>query len=402
MRHQIKCNLIVASDYSIGKYKSFVKDLSLIMQFTTTDMRIFIERKTMELKNTQQLQHQLKLTQEMRTSIQLLAFSTNELIEYIREEAENNPVVDSDQLISDLARHNEEIDSYAGQRFQDSDELQKNKDYQLESITDSVSMCDFLEEQLDRQKLSEPVLNAALWIINSLDKDGYFLDEDFLPEPFHPYYAEALEAVQSLSPAGIGSRSLSESLLIQADRSGIDDPVLKQMIRKNLRQLADHRFDELNSIYRIKNSRDYLEIIRSFNPRPASGIPQYEAPQQITVDIFFEKDETGRVIPRLNDRYIPTLTINTGYTELIERLDEESKDIYLNYTNRISYLNQSILKRNDTLIRVSQAIIERQKRFFQGQSQYLGPLTLNEIAVDIGNHVSTVSRAVRDKYVSFN
>ena len=199
----------------------------------------------MELKNTQQLQHQLKLTQEMRTSIQLLAFSTNELIEYIREEAENNPMVDSDQLISDLARHNEEIDSYAGQQFQDSDELQKNKDYQLESITDSVSMCDFLEEQLDRQKLSEPVLNAALWIINSLDKDGYFLDEDFLPEPFHPYYAEALEAVQSLSPAGIGSRSLSESLLIQADRSGIDDPVLKQLIRKTLRQLADHRFDEL-------------------------------------------------------------------------------------------------------------------------------------------------------------
>lgn len=354
----------------------------------------------MELKHTQELQHQLKLTQEMRTSIQLLAFSSFELIDYIREEAENNPVVDSDEILNDLGRQNEELHTYMRQCQKNTEALQKSKDYEMQSLITQGSMYEYLEEQLEQLELTEPVLNTALWIVNSLNKDGYFMDEAFLPEPLHPWLDEGLQAVQSLTPAGIGARSLSESLQIQALRKGLTDPVLQKLIKEDLALIGERRFEELNAKYGIKNSPEYLELIRTLEPRPASGIPDFEPPQHITVDVFFEKDEEGLMRPRLNDRYIPTLQVSPVYSNLLEHLDEDTKGIYLNYMNRVSYLNQSILKRNETLLRVSQAIINRQQAFLSGESQYLGPLTLNEIAEDIGNHVSTVSRAVRDKYVS--
>lgn len=356
----------------------------------------------MELNHTQELQHQLKLTQEMRTSLQLLAFSGTELLDYIMAEAENNPVVDPDQVIRDVSCQSEELSSYSRRCLPDADELQKGKDYEMQSLTSQGSLYDFLEEQLDQLKMPEPVENTALWIVNSLNQDGFFLDEAFLPEPFHQSYEEALSAVQSLSPAGIGARSLSESLLIQARRKGLKDPILLQMIREDLVLLGERSFLTLNVKYGIQNASDYLTMIRSFHPRPASGIPNYEPPQHITVDVFFEKDDEGFISPRLNDRYTPTLTIPPVYSSLIADLAEETKGIYLNYLNRVSYLNQSILKRNETLLRVAQAIIRKQRGFFTGESQFLGPLTLREIAEDIGNHVSTVSRAVRDKYVGYD
>lgn len=271
----------------------------------------------------------------------------------------------------------------------------------MQSITNPVSMYEYLEAQLEESNAKEPLRSAARWIINSLNQDGYFLDEDLVPSDLRAWYPEALHTVQEFTPPGIASRGLKESLLIQARRSGLTDDILYQIIEEDLEQLGERRFDQLNKKYRISDSARYLDVIRSLNPRPAAAIPDYQPPQYITVDVYFEKMQ-GKITPRLNDRYIPNLKVHPQYTSLVGQLDEGTRSTYLNYMNRVNYLNQSIHKRNNTLLSVCGAIIERQSGFFDGTLTYLAPLTLNDIAQDIGFHVSTISRAVRNKYISYN
>lgn len=355
----------------------------------------------MELKHTQQLDNKLYMGMEMRTSIQLLACSSLELLEYIQNEVENNPAIDSDQLVCDLGQNLDDIDCYSGTTRNDPEALEKSRDYQMQTLTSPVTMYEYLEEQLEETGVNEPIRTTALWIINSLNQDGYFLDEDLLPSDLRPWCPEALRLVQKLHPPGIAARDLKESLLIQAEQRGLTDPVLHQIIREDLDLLADRKFDLINRKYHISDSSRFLDLIRSLNPRPASAIPDYEPPQYITVDVYFETAERA-VTPRLNDRYIPNLKIHPAYPSLVGQLDEAARGTYANYMNRVNFLNQSIHKRNNTLLSVCRAIIDRQSAFFDGTSNYLGPLTLNDIAQDIGLHISTVSRAVRSKYISYN
>lgn len=354
----------------------------------------------MELKNTQKLDQQLYLGTEMLTSIQLLAFSSLELLDYLQNEIENNPAIDSDDLVCELSKANVDIDCYEETGSYDQEKLESVYDFKMQSLTTPVTMAEYLEGQLEENKFDEPVRNAALWIIHSLNPDGYFMDEDLMPRDLHGYLKAGLEAVQSLSPPGIGARNLAESLKIQARCLGIEDKVLYQMIEEDLNLLAERKFEALKRKYGISDGYKYLEMIRSLNPRPASAIPNLQPTQYITVDAYFEK-VNGVISVRLNDNYIPRIKVNSGYSELLSQLDGEAKGTYQNFATRVSFLNQSIQKRNKTLLSVCEAIIQRQAAYFSGRSHYLAPLILSDIAEDVGLHLSTVSRAVQGKYVSY-
>jgi RNA polymerase sigma-54 factor len=266
----------------------------------------------------------------------------------------------------------------------------------------------YLEMQLGEMDLEDDLLSMAERILTSLDTNGYLTTslEDLLPpnsdEAKLALARRALEVVQSLDPPGVGARDLRECLLLQLRPEMPYYDEVKTLVSGHLEDLRDNRLPTIQrktgySIPRIQAAWDQL---RKLNPKPGADFTATIAPT-VTPDIFLEAQDDGSYKVVIEEGRVPSLRISSYYRKRLLSGDAtaEEREFIKRKINAAQWLIESIQQRRNTLTRVAQAIVDHQTRFLDEGPESLEPLKMQQIADKVGVHVTTVSRAVDDKWI---
>lgn len=280
------------------------------------------------------------------------------------------------------------------------------------------SLTDYLHHQLSWFELEEPVRRMAERIIYSLDTNGYLKTplEELLPT-LPPdangdvrsqrgqqllVAEQALRIVQRLDPPGVGARTLKECLLLQLTPGMPFYEELRVLISNHLEDMENNRLPQISKKtgLSIETIQEVWHELRKLKPKPGADFNESTVPS-VTPDVFVERNDDGKYVVRLEDGQLPSLYISPYYRKLLrdEGTSPETREYIKRKVNSAQWLIESIEQRRSTLTRVAQAIADHQTRFLEDGPEYIEPLKMQQIADKVGVHVTTVSRAVDDKWI---
>lgn len=360
-------------------------------------------------------EQKLIMTQQMQLSIKLLQMSTYDLREYIENEFVENPIlegdfdfVQEDKAYEDKIDYKEmikylEFDNYSSQSY---GEYNKDEDVSpFNFISQKESLTEYLNNQLIESDEDEYKKAIVSYMIENIDSRGY-LDmplEDICKELNISLELgqEALEILQDLEPDGIGARNLKECLKIQLIKLGILDDNLERIIDEYLDLIADNKFNVIAKNLKItpKEAQDLGDIIKKLEPKPSRGFYTGEEVKFIIPDAAIRKID-GQYFVIMNDGVIPRLSISSIYKDILNNKDDKTTENYVKEKlNNAMFLIKSIEQRKGTLLRILEKVVDKQMEYFDKGQKYLRPMTLKDMAEELGIHESTVSRAIKDKYI---
>lgn len=370
------------------------------------------------LKITQE--QKMILTQNMQQSIKLLQMSMHDLREYIDNEYSENPVLEIDESgninedyqIDSHMKNNEElkpkelIDDIDG--YREKEEINYSKDEQaspLNFIEKKKSLKEYLYEQLLEVDNDQYTVGIAKYIVESLNSRGYLeiSTDEIAKELKIPKYdvEEGLKVVQSLEPYGIGARNIHECLLIQSLRLNILDDIIEKMILYHLEDVAKNKYDVMAKEFKISPSeaQRYCDLIKGLEPKPSRGFYTGDEVKYIVPDAEV-KNIDGELYIIMNDSVLPRLMVNKTYKNVLtDNSDIETNAYVKDKINKAVFLIKAIEQRKNTLYKVLECLIDKQREFFMKGPAYIKPLTLKDVGQEIKFHDSTISRAIKDKYV---
>ncbi len=270
------------------------------------------------------------------------------------------------------------------------------------------SIQDHLLEQFRFFSCAPEIREFAEFLIQNLDGNGRLpgtlekMVEDFA-KPISPDDAQAaLSMIQRLDPPGVGARDLKECFLLQIGPHTPMRDVLITLITSHLEDLAENRLPviERKTGYSLDVIKEAREELQHLNPWPGRDFEAAPAPNVIP-DIAIELDASGKYVVRLEDEYTPRLNISRKYQQILANgeADPKTKEYIKRKIESARWLIESIEQRYNTLKRVAQAIVDHQTAFLDKGPEFIVPLKMQQIADVVGVHVTTVSRAVDDKYV---
>lgn len=354
--------------------------------------------------------------QELRQSISiqqiqyvtLLQMNIQELNERLNELEAENPLIDvltpnpgvTQEEASPLAtaqwlvskpvlRPDEDPADYTGGQSEPSQ--QSDDPYDLQA---------YLRNQFDFS-LTRVELSILEKLIYSLDENGYLaITAEQAAQTFSVDLVLAQEAIaylKTLDPAGIGAKDLAETLIIQLERRGFDDPLAFRLITDYLQELPRGHFQKIAAALgcSAQKVRDLYALIKTLQPRPAYCFGSRPAVYILPDVTVIEKD--GVLSCCYNDRYSAQINVNRSYLSLCEK-SEEVKDYVERKLSQAMWVAKAIKTRRDTIEQIAEAITRRQTEFFLRGGDIL-PLRLQDIAAELGVHESTVSRSVNGKYI---
>lgn len=278
-----------------------------------------------------------------------------------------------------------------------------------------TSIQDHLSEQIRFAPLSERDQVIAETIIDAVDDNGYLLDGvDVLIDGLNrdvvdpddqfalDEFETVLHLVQNLDPAGCAARDASECMSIQLSQLKGSDVVdhAQAIVRRHLDLLAAHDFARLRRQLKINEEQlqEAITLIRSLNPRPGRQIVN-DHDEYIVPDVFVKKVK-GVWRVELNPDIAPKLGINALYAGMVKRADKSDDNNFMrNHLQEARWFIKSLQSRNETLLRVATAIVERQRSFLEYGDEAMKPLVLRDIAEHLGLHESTISRVTTHKYI---
>jgi RNA polymerase sigma-54 factor len=273
-------------------------------------------------------------------------------------------------------------------------------------LSSPVTLGDHLRSQLSVSLASDNVRDAAESIIGNLDEDGYLSAslEEIASVGGHTRedVEAALKVVQSLDPAGVGARDVRECLLLQIESENGKGGVAWQIVSNHMRLLETRQHKELAKA--LGRPMEHIEIavrrIHHLNPRPGLRYSGAGA-RAVAPDVLFFKDGDDFII-QMNDEDVPQLRLNAQYRKMLDRDNGATKEVrdYVRerYVSAIQ-LMKNIEQRKQTIYKVCQAIVGRQRQFLEHGLDHLKPMMIKDVAEEVGVHPSTVSRAVANKYV---
>jgi len=401
------------------------------------------------------LKQEMKINPRLYQAMDLLYMPLLDLQQHLKQELLNNPFLDlvesdvEEQTVEqekDKEKEEDEIDweeillngfETGGRR----EEYEDREYYEPVSI-DTKDLGDHLHDQLTLLRLSERELLLGEEIIGNVTDEGYMacsLGEivqslnDFMADSggdwagMEPYSMEEAEemlrTVQAFDPAGIAARDLRECILLQLrdqavqeiqQETGEGDPPAEEVKRRLeaslafrvvdrfFDQLINHRWSEISKELSItpRDVQNAADEVAKLDPKPglkyASGGDNYIIP-----DLIVEKIE-GEYLVFLNDTSLPRLKLSRTYRDIAKdkkKFQGENKEFISNKLNSANWMIQAIEQRRQTMLKVMNFIVDRQRDFFDKGVQFLKPLTLREVAEVIDMHESTVSRVTNEKFV---
>ena len=355
------------------------------------------------------------LSQKMIQSMEILQMSCQELNEYIKDVALENPVVDIEDgyeipdKAADLVKKLEWLDSidernriYYRQEYGEESEDKRLMDY---SENTGEELSEYLWHQLLTVELSDIQYDVIRYMLYCLDSKGYMEEplEDVAKrfEVEVSFVEEQLKILQSLDPAGVCARNLKECLMLQLERNHPNQEVAKVIISDYLELLAKNQLHVIAKKMKLSMDDiiDACNLIKELNPKPGSGFDARGHLKYITPDVTVVKLSNYYEI-LLNEYTYPKIGINHFYKKILENeTSKETQSYIIDKIRQAEWIQNCIGQRNSTLMRVSKTIVDYQNEFFKCGTGHLKPLRLQDVAQMLDIHESTVSRAIRDKYL---
>ena len=275
----------------------------------------------------------------------------------------------------------------------------------MDSLAEEETLQSHLEQQVRTSALPRDTELAALQLIEYLDEHGRFTASpvDIATAQNIPpaLFRRALKAVQELEPAGVGATSLQESLIIQLRRWGEEDSLAMQLLQKCWDDLVNHRYE--SAARKLSTDTKLVQLaarrIARLNPDPGSHFARVE--QNIVSPDLIVYRKGDELDVQLTGVGIPRLALSAGYRNMMaEHAEKPELRQYLSRCFREGRdLMRAIDQRQQTILAVTKAIVAHQRDFFFHGSCKLKPLRMEDIAADTGLHVSTISRAVNEKFL---
>lgn len=387
----------------------------------------------------QRLSQQQKLSPQQIQYQKLLQLNTLALEQRIKTELELNPILEEvleEEVVQDEKKDEEsadEFEDYEKEEF-DVEDFMNDRDFEGDKINRSTdeetfypvapareSLNEHLLKQLSLLNLDENWYTLGEEIIGNLDEDGY-LKRNFneLVNELRMFnYVDIsdeeaeklLKKIQLFDPVGIASRNLQECLLIQL-RASKFDPYYKYLAEQLLQNYFDdftkRRFDLIKQKMNLTDEtlKAAVDLIQRLNPKPGEGNIDSAELNQITPDFVIEKEDDNFTIT-LNDRSMPSVTVSKTYLEMFNnnrrsKKSQREKETYKFLREKFEsakWFIACIQQRRETLMKIMQAILERQYQFFEKGPKLLKPMIYKDIAEEINMDISTISRVVNGKYV---
>ncbi len=386
-----------------------------------------------------QLKQEMKINPRLYQAMDLLYMPLLDLQQHINQELLNNPFLELEapaaeaELTSEKEKEKEKEDEEidweeilldgfdAGGRKQEYEQ----KEYYEAVPVETRDLADHLRDQLMLLPINEREQLLGEEIIGNIDDDGYLtcsVEEVLGPlnewmkeqgqewanteaeaEPFSLEEAEKmLLTIQGFDPPGIAARDLRECLLLQLREIEEQDSLAYRIVDTYYDQLINHRWSEISKELGVsqKEVQTAADEVSKLDPKP--GL-KYAAPKDdyITPDLVVDKVE-GDYLVFLNDTNMPRLRLSRAYREVARdknKFKGENKEFISNKLNSANWMIQAIEQRRQTMLKVMNFIVDRQREYFERGVQYLKPLTLREVAEVIDMHESTVSRVTNEKFV---
>ena len=354
--------------------------------------------------NTSQKVAQI-LSAQLMQHLEVLQCSTYELEQYIVEKATENPLL---VVVDAQAKSNyEDIMQLAKcslNTFSFNCYTARNEHINLMEmkLAEKESYEQFLLEQVPmHENLSVIDLKILTFLIQSLD-ERLFLDVSFafVAKKFNttlPHVEAIVDLLQTFEPVGVGARSYTEYLLIQIDRDPFAPEMAARFIQSDVKLVATQAIKQLSRKYSMPLQEVQKTVMYIQNLKPAMPGDTFETIPYVTPDITI-KEIAGEWIIQLNRHYLPTVSIDESYVTLLKN-DTNYKTYYRNSMKDALALLQGIEQRDKTMYEVARWLVELQTDFFKYGLEAIKPMRLKDIADALGVHESTISRAVRGKYV---
>ncbi len=401
------------------------------------------------LNQTTQLRQEMKINPRLYQAMDLLYMPLLDLQQHLKQELLNNPFLELVELDEDDDESSEpgdpnEMDAAAEKPREEEREgidweeilldgfdagghreEHEEREYYEPVTVDTRDLSDHLRDQVQLLDLNPRQLVLADEFIGNINDDGYLsgsvqeiiealndlvlraaedqeVDEEDLPIYTIEEGEAMLRVVQNLDPPGIAARDLRECLMLQLREAGLEQSVPFRLVRDCFEELVAHRWSEISKRFGISPSdvQSAADEIAKLDPKPglrySSGGDNYIIP-----DLVVEKiDAKYHVF--LNDANLPRLKLSRAYQEIArdkKKFDGENKEFISSKLNSANWMIQAIEQRRQTMLKVMNYIVERQRDFFEKGVQQLKPLTLREVAEVISMHESTVSRVTNEKFV---
>lgn len=353
------------------------------------------------------------LSQKMIQSAEILQMTAVQLEEYLNEQELENPVMELTEKAPEkfdrgelekyqwICAHDEQ-NRYLYQKVEASEDDLPEWNMDLD---EPENLRDHLWSQLVAGSY-EPRKEAALqYMLECLDTRGYFTDSlQEAADRCHLSLEEAEELlgmIQELEPYGVGARSLEECLCLQLRRQGRLTDGLEEFICHYLEKMAKNQLPAIAKGMGVSldTVKQYCAVIRTLNPKPAARFSDVRQLSYIIPDVVIVKFK-GHFDILLNESLYPDISLNQEYVSMCSRQeDPEVKKYLLDKIHQTEWIKQCIAQRNVTLFSVVKEILARQEEFFLNGKNFLKPLRMRDVAEGLGIHESTVSRAVRQKYL---
>ncbi|MEW6107602.1 MAG: RNA polymerase factor sigma-54 [Nitrospirota bacterium] len=384
------------------------------------------------------LSQKLVLTPQLQMAIKLLQMPQLELSQTLNQELIENPFLEestdaitTEELTTEEKEFEELPDStddsemplekmmsfvsddYFEERSSDGRDLgyftpgktaQPSFEYFLCSSSD---LFDHLIWQLRLSKEDEEIRSIGEIIIGNLDENGYLrltIEEiQSISKADIIKVGKALELVQSFDPPGIAARDIKECLLLQLRNLDLHDSLVNNLVLNNLDLIGKKKFLQLSKIYNvsIEEIMSAVKVIEGLDPKPGRNFSS-SAVNYIVPDVYIIKNDSGYQI-LLSDEGLPKLRISSYYQKLLSQrnsIPKEDRQFLEEKLRSAIWLLKSLSQRNKTIYRVTESILNFQKDFFDNGINYLKPLNLKDVAIELNLHESTISRVTSNKYLS--
>lgn len=356
----------------------------------------------LRIRTVNKLTQKLRLTSYMRLSLQLLQLPIVKLREFIDQRAEENPLLNL-----------EYSNGFQGKNHDFNDEEQQN--YKNSLTTKPVTLYEHLLRQLRIQAGSEAKYKIGELIIGKIDDSGYLQcsveDIAKLAKAPLPEVKQILSLIHTFDPPGIGVRNLEECLMLQLKAKGKEDSLAAQLLDKHFAFLTKRKYKDIAkklsardgaafggkiSLEKIKKA---VQEISRLEPKPGRSFDT-EKTVYLKPDLILK--ENGKEYEVMfNNWELPRISLNNKYRIMLRQknIPQDTKEYLKERLKAANSLITAINNHKNTLKEIAKSIISFQKDFLDEGAAGLKPLTLREIAVKVGKHKSTVSRAISNKYI---
>jgi RNA polymerase sigma-54 factor len=379
---------------------------------------------------------ELRINPRLYQAMDLLYMPLLDLQQHLKQELVANPFLEMVEPTDEPAEENTESDEKEDENEIDWEDIlldgfdmggrreeYEEREYFEPTAVATRDLYDHLHDQISLLRLELRQVMIAEEIVGNIDDSGFltcpveevldslnrYLESDEAKaagfedeEPFTlEEVEEALKIIQRLDPAGIGARDLRECLLLQLTDVNAEDGLVFDIVDRHFDQLVNHRWAEISKELGVSPSevQAAADEIAKLDPKPGLRYSGGEG-NYIIADLVVEKID-GDYIVAHNDTALPRLRLSRSYREVAKdksKFKGENKEFISNKLNNANWMLQAIEQRRQTMLKVMNFIVNRQRDFFEEGIEHLKPLTLREVAEVINMHESTVSRVTNQKY----